>query len=285
MKQKTIKKETFIEGIGVHLGQSSKVILKPAPVNSGIVFFNPKFPKEKIVLGKIIPERAIHASVLKGERLVISTIEHLMATISAFQIDNLLIEIHGIEIPILDGSAVPFVEIIESAGLKDQDMNKSFLTPRKKLVFEDLQSGRYLEILPAKDKDMNLYFDYTVNFKHHLVGTENLKDMFVFDYFKNNIAPARTFGFLEQLPFLRSQGLANGTSLGNTVVIGEEEFLNEPRFDNEFVRHKLLDLIGDLALLGKNLAGSVNAKRTGHNFNRLVVKDYVNNPNNWILIQ
>jgi UDP-3-O-[3-hydroxymyristoyl] N-acetylglucosamine deacetylase len=284
VKQRTINKEVSIEGIGVHLGQSSRITLKSAEINSGIIFFNPKFPKEKIVLGKIIPEQAIHASVLKGERLVISTIEHLMACVAAFQIDNLLIEIDGIEVPILDGSAISFVEIIESVGIKEQDANKKFLTPRKKLVFEDEESGRFIEILPAKNDDTNFYFDYTVDFKHHLVGIGNLKDTFSLNYFKNNIAPARTFGFLEQLPFLRSQGLAKGTSLGNTVVIGEEEFLNEPRFDDEFVRHKLLDLIGDLALLGKSLAGTVNAKRTGHNFNRLVIQDYINNPDNWILI-
>ena len=122
------------------------------------------------------------------------------------------------------------------------------------------------------------------DFKHPLVGKSFLKGRLSLSYFKNEIAPARTFGFLEQLPFLRSQGLAKGTSLGNTVVIGEEEFLNQPRFKNEFVRHKLLDLIGDLALLGRNLAGTINAKKTGHNFNRLITQDYIKNPENWKLI-
>ncbi|MFH1461916.1 MAG: UDP-3-O-acyl-N-acetylglucosamine deacetylase [bacterium] len=290
MKQKTIKKEISFEGIGVHIGQPSKVILRPADADTGIVFVNPRFPDEKIELGKIIPEQAIHATVLKGKTVVISTIEHLMATISAFQIDNLMIEVHGIEVPILDGSAISFVALIEEIGIEEQSEAKKFLTPSKPLIFEDKRSDRYLELLPAKidsktgEYDRNFYFDYMADFKHHLVGQGLLGGVFSLDYFKINIAPARTFGFLEQLPFLRSQGLARGTSLGNTVVIGEEEFLNEPRFEDEFVRHKLLDLIGDLALLGRNFAGRIDAKKTGHNFNRLVVKDYIEHPENWMLI-
>ena len=104
------------------------------------------------------------------------------------------------------------------------------------------------------------------------------------EFFSEHIAPARTFGFLDQLPFLRRHGLAKGTTLGNMVVIGEEEFLNDIRFEDEFVRHKFLDLLGDLALLGKNLAGSIKAQKTGHNFNRLVVRHYINNPDMWKLI-
>lgn len=290
MKQRTIRNEVFFEGIGVHIGQPSKVILFPAPIDTGIVFVNPRFPDEKIELGKIIPEQAIHASVLKGKTVVISTIEHLMAAISAFQIDNLVIEIHGIEIPILDGSALSFVELIDRVGIEEQPADKKFVTPCKSIVLEDKKSERYLELLPAqidsntREFDKKLYFDYMADFKHHLVGQGVLGGVFSLDYFKNNIAPARTFGFLEQLPYLRSQGLAKGTSLGNTVVIGEEEFLNKPRFEDEFVRHKFLDLIGDLALLGRNFAGRIDAKRTGHNFNRLVIKDYIEHPENWMLI-
>lgn len=290
MKQKTIKKDIVIQGVGVHLGQQSKVVLHPSPIDSGIVFFNPMFPGEKIELGKVIPEQAIHASVLKGKKLVISTIEHLMSAISAFQIDNLLIEINGIEVPILDGSAITFIDLIEQVGILEQYKEKKFLTPRKRLIFEDKKYDRFLELTPAKidtktnEYDKNLYFDYMADFKHPLVGKSFLKGQFSFSYFKDEIAPARTFGFLEQLPFLRGQGLAKGTSLGNTVVIGEEEFLNQPRFENEFIRHKFLDLIGDLALLGRSLAGTINAKKTGHNFNRLITQNYVENSGSWKLI-
>ena len=288
MLQITVADTIIFEGVGVHLGLPSKVILHPAPANSGIVFFNPMFPNENIKLGVIIPEEAIHASVLKASKLVISTIEHLMAAVSAFGIDNLLIEVHGIEIPILDGSSLNFIDLIRRVGFRELGVPKKFLTPTKPLFFDDSQNDRYLELLPATQGDngidTSLYFDYFSEFKHPLIGRGSLSGIMSTNYFITEIAAARTFGFLEQLPFLRSKGLAKGTSLGNTVVIGEEEFLNEPRFKDEFVRHKFLDLIGDLALLGENLAGTVKARKTGHSLNRLVVADYINNPGNLKLI-
>lgn len=288
MLQITVADKVIFNGVGVHLGLSSKVILHPAPADHGIVFFNPMFPNDKIRLGSVIPEEAIHASVLKSSKLVISTIEHLMASVSAFGIDNLLIEVQGIEVPILDGSSLGFINAISKVGFKSLDVEKQKLTPIKPLIFNDEKNDRFLELLPAVKKssgyDHSLYFDYFAEFKHPLIGKGELKGEMSQDYFIREIAGARTFGFLEQLPFLRSKGLAKGTSLGNTVVIGEAEFLNEPRFKDEFVRHKFLDLVGDLALLGKNLAGTLRARKTGHSFNRLVIADYINNPQNWTLI-
>ncbi|MCK4651325.1 UDP-3-O-[3-hydroxymyristoyl] N-acetylglucosamine deacetylase [Candidatus Babeliales bacterium] len=290
MKQRTLNNKICFEGVGVHLGLSSSIILNPAPADSGIIFVNSKFPKEKIKIGNIIPQVAMHASVIKSENWMLSTVEHLMATINAFGIDNLLIEVDGFEIPILDGSALSFAYEIECVGLKEQDNPKKFLTPKKVLEFKDQKDDRYIKIIPARffndinSYDTNLYFDYLADFAHPLVRQNRLHGIMSADYFIENIAPARTFGFLEQLPFLRRHGLAKGTTLGNTVVIGEEEFLNDRRFKDEFVRHKFLDLIGDLALLGKNLIGTVNAKKTGHNFNRLVIEHYINNPDMWMLI-
>ena len=289
MNQKTIKNEICFEGLGVHFGTKSKVILKPSSQDAGIVFVNPKFPLNKIELGKIIPELAMHASVIKHENLMISTVEHLMAAISSFGIDNLVIEVHGLEVPILDGSAAPFVYEIEKTGILEQCVKKTFLTPKEKISFED-KEGRSIEVLPAafsdtsNSYDTNLYFEYLADFQHPLVGKDSLAGVLDSEYFSCHIAAARTFGFLEQLPFLRRHGLAKGTTLGNTVVIGEEEFINNKRFENEFVRHKLLDLFGDLALLGKNLAGSIKAKKTGHSFNRLIVQHFVEHPEKWKLV-
>lgn len=288
MLQITIADEVVFRGVGVHLGLTSKLILHPAPANHGIVFINPMFPDNKLKLGSIIPQEAIHASVLKSSKLVISTIEHLMASISAFGIDNLLIELQGIEVPILDGSSLGFITAISKVGFKSLDVQKQLLTPVSPLIFNDKKNDRFLEILPALKKnsgyDLALYFDYFAEFKHPLIGKGRLTGEMTKDYFIKNIAAARTFGFLDELPFLRSKGLAKGTTLGNTVVIGESEFLNKPRFKDEFIRHKFLDLVGDLALLGKNLAGTLRARKTGHSFNRLVVADYINNPENWMLI-
>lgn len=290
MKQKTIKKEICFQGIGVHSGIASRVIIRPAKCNFGIVFINKAFLDVKIELGKIVPEQAMHASVLKKNSFLISTTEHLMAAIASLRIDNLEIEIEGLEVPILDGSALGFVQGILGVGVIEQENEKNFLTPVQDLEFKD-QDGRFLKLSPAEFiaksnvYDSNFYFDYIADFNHPLLGQSSISGILSKEFFVKEIAPARTFGFLDQLPFLKRHGLAKGTTLGNTVVIGEEEFLNIPRFENEFVRHKLLDLLGDLALLGKNLAGTIKAQKTGHAFNRLVIQHYIENPCKWKLIE
>ena len=288
MKQKTIKKEVCFNGVGVHSGIESSIILKPSQINSGIIFVNVAFPMENIKIGKVIPEVAMHASVIKNSKWFISTIEHLMSAVSALGVDNLIIEVKMPEIPILDGSALSFIDGIKEVGLEEQEELKKFLTPIKEIKFED-KEGRFLQIEPARcnknlEFDKNLYFEYQADFEHPLIGKSCLNGVLSEVFFIEQIAPARTFGFLEKLPFLRKHGLAKGTTLGNTVVIGEEEFLNERRFEDEFIRHKVLDLFGDLALLGKNLAGKIIAKKTGHSFNRLAVEHYIKNPGMWKLI-
>lgn len=277
--QKTIKRKIFLEGVGVHTGERSTVTLIPSNANSGIVFQNKELPDDAIKIGSVVPEHAMHATVLKGQRWAVSTIEHLMAAIHGLEIDNLLIEIDGFELPILDGSSLPFVQAIQATGLVEQDQPKLFLTPKKKLRLQE--DDRFIEILPASPDNTNLNLKYSVSFKHPLVRDTSITGTLTPHFFTREIAPARTFGFLEQLPLLRKHGLAKGTTLGNTVVVGEESFLNSRRFTNEFIRHKLLDLIGDLALLGKALAGAVIAHKTGHSFTRKVIAHYVQNPDDF----
>lgn len=278
--QKTIEKEIFLEGIGVHTGVRATVLLKPCEPNTGITIVNKQIPDKPIKIGTCIPEPTMHATVLKGAGWAISTIEHLFAALSSFGIDNILIEVEGPEIPILDGSALPFVQIIKNTGIIEQSEPKKYITPKKTIKFK--QDNRFLEITPTYDGAKNLTFDYTIEFEHPLVQGSQLSGTVSEDFFAREVAPARTFGFLEQLPFLRKHGLAKGTTLGNTVVVGDDIFLNNLRFPDEFIRHKILDLIGDLALLGKNLIGNVKAHKTGHNFNRKVVEHFIKNPNQWI---
>lgn len=287
-KQKTLKQPIVFEGIGVHTGLPAMVTLFPCEANTGLIIRNKAFPNEPINIGKFVPEHAMHATVVKQKSWFISTLEHLMAAIYVAEIDNLLIEIEGIEVPILDGSALPFIQKILDIGLCEQNMPKLFLTPKKFLKFEDAQ-GRFIEITPAQKQasgeyNTTLYVDYTAEFNHPLAGNSALQGAVACDFFVYEIAPARTFGFLEQLPYLRQHGLAKGTSLGNTVVIGQEELLNDMRIADECVRHKFLDLIGDLSLLGKNLIGSIKAHKTGHSFNRLVIDHYIKNPEQWELV-
>lgn len=286
-KQKTIKKIVCLEGVGVHSGKRSKVTFKPAAANTGIILQNQQFPDEKIKIGTIIPEVAIHATVVRQQNWGVSTIEHMMAAISALGIDNLIIDIFGVEIPILDGSALPFVQAFFETEIEECDCEKCFITPCEKLYFEEEE--RFIEIIPFEGNNvdaerMGLCFDHYVDFKHPLLGASNFSGVLDTSFFIREVAPARTFGFLSQLPMLRQHGLAKGTTLGNTVVVGEDEFLNSCRFENEFVRHKFLDLLGDLSLLGKNLVGTVKAKKTGHNFNHKVLEHFIKFPNKWKIL-
>lgn len=280
MNQKTLKREISFGGIGVHSGAQSSIALKPCDGNQGIIFIHTQIPNDPIIIGTVIPETALHATVIKGKSWAISTIEHLMAAIMYSGLDNVIIEVQGTEIPILDGSALSFVLGILQAGFQEQKEIKKFLTPKELLFITD-QSGRKIEITPNQNREFHL--EYSAEFEHQLIGTVQLSCTITEDYFAKSIAPARTFGFLEQLPFLRHHGLAKGTSLGNTVVIGRDEYLNEPRFPDECIRHKILDLLGDLSLLGKRLSGTVKAHKTGHAFNRLVTQHYVTHPDQWAL--
>jgi UDP-3-O-[3-hydroxymyristoyl] N-acetylglucosamine deacetylase len=317
LKQRTLKRDVIFEGIGVHSGVASCVILKPAPKDFGIVFANPLFPDSVFKIGSVIPEVAMQATVLKNDKWILSTTEHLLAAIIGVGLDNVLIQISGpgiesvtgpehhqkhnhhsehhhnhnpehhlVEIPIMDGSAVPFVHGILDCGFQEQDAAKKYLTPKQALKFEDSKSGRFIEIHPAQvnvdqNYSTNLNLSYTADFAHKLVGNSQLDCLLTQEFFANEIAPARTFGFLEQLPQMRKLGIAKGTSLGNTVVLSNEGFLNETRFEDECIRHKVLDLIGDLSLLGLPLTGKVIAAKTGHSFNREVIVHYISNPDLW----
>lgn len=287
-KQRTIKTSIILDGIGVHSGLNSSIVLKPADINFGIVIESSRFPAQGLKIGEVVPLNAQYATIIKSETWSVSTIEHLMAAIIGLGIDNLLIQIDGFETPILDGSSKLFVEAILRVGIQEQKSEKKFITPKKIISFSEEKHNRFLEIIPAKKDsnsfDKNLYLNYQADFDHPLLRAGIIKGVFSEKFFINELASARTFGFLEQLPALKKNGLAMGASLDNTVVIGESGFLNSPRFEDEFVRHKLLDLIGDLALLGKQIVGTINGKRTGHNFNRLVVEHYLNNPTEWEII-
>lgn len=283
VKQKTLAREISFSGIGVHSGKPSSVLLKPSLPNNGIRIEN-KAHNLSFVVGTVVPLAAMHATVISYEGWNISTVEHLMAALGYLDIDNVDVVIEGEEVPILDGSSLPFAQGIESAGLVEQDAAKIYITPKMPLVFQD-EEGRVIKMNPAQQKegtwDTSLHLSYTASFNHPLIGTRTFHEVIDKNLFTRSIAPARTFGFLSQLPFLRKHGLSQASSLGNTVVIGDHEFLNDERIQDEWARHKMLDLLGDLALLGKRLAGTVVAEKTGHSFNRLVIEHYKNYPNEW----
>lgn len=282
--QRTLKHEVIFEGIGIHSGQPAKIVLRPAEPNTGIIFSNVQFPDHVFKIGSVIPEVAMLATVLKNDKWVLSTTEHLLAAILGIGLDNVLIQVYGVEIPIMDGSASSFVQEIQRCGLQVQNEPKKYLTPKEVLKFEDIKTGRFIHIYPAQNNFTALLMNYTGEFTNKLVGNANFECTLTNEFFAQNIAPARTFGFLEQLPQMRKMGVAKGTSLGNTLVLSNEGFLNEPRFQDECIRHKVLDLIGDLGLLGLPIVGKVIAAKTGHSFNREVVVHYISNPDLWEVI-
>jgi UDP-3-O-[3-hydroxymyristoyl] N-acetylglucosamine deacetylase len=293
IKQRTLRAEVSFSGVGVHCGILSHLLVKPAAENTGIIIQKAGETHKKIHIGKLVPEPVQYATVLQCEDWQVSTIEHVMAALIILGVDNAIIELDGQEFPILDGSSLPFVEAMLKVGFVEQNMRKYFLTPKNTLYFKDEKEGREISVSPAlrgddSKMDTSLYVEYMANFDHPalkepctiqcvLSGQDTQAIV-------SQIVPARTFGFLEQLPFLKKMGLAKGASLENTVVLNNDGYVNERRFDDECVRHKLLDLIGDLALVGHSIAGRIRAVRTGHNFNRKVVEHYVKNPDQWVLV-
>ena len=283
--EKTLAQKVILEGIGVHSGSFSSLCISPAPVGTGIVFKNSLFPdaSEYLKVGQVVPEAAMHATVVKARSWSLSTIEHLMAACSFLDLDNLYIEITGFEVPILDGSALQFLQAFERAGIVNQESKKFYLTP-KETVFINDEKGRSIELIPHQNTDdYRLLVEYVADFNHPMVGSLGFKGQITNSFFEDEVAPARTFGFLEQLSYLRAHKLAQGSTLGNTAVMGDEAFLNDLRFKDECVRHKVLDLLGDLALLGHKLVGTIKAVRTGHSFNRLVIAHYLEHPEAWRL--
>lgn len=285
--QQTLKNKVSFSGIGVHSGLACSVTVWPAERDTGIVFRNAGCGSQKIVIGTVVPEAAMHATVIKSESWFVSTIEHLMASLYALHVDNAVVEVDGVEIPILDGSALIFVHEMLAAGIDSVGGEVLYLTPRHTLTLTD-STGRSINIVPFEKEnlvagqDPNLTVAYSAGFEHPLTGPTSWQGRIDPDVFVTQIAPARTFGFLEQLPMLRKHQLAQGSSVSNTVVIGSEP-INEVRFPDECVRHKVLDLIGDLSLVGGPLVGTVIAHKTSHNFNRLVVEHKLGNPGQWVM--
>lgn len=255
----TLRTPVSIEGIGLHTGHRAIVHFRPAPEDHGIVFHRRDFPRLPI---PVRPESAMafdHATTLGVGTIQISTVEHTLSAAYALGIDNLDIEIEGPEVPILDGSALPFVRLFQAAGLERQRRHVRPITVAAPI--DIVRGDKRISIRPAA----TLTICYAIDFPHRAIGGQKLTVEVTPETYAANIAPARTFGFLQELDYLRQKGLARGGSLHNAVVLDEENILSGPlRFPDEFVRHKILDLLGDLALLGRPLQGRIEAHRAGH---------------------
>ena len=264
MKQRTLQKPVEVVGIGLHKGVPVKLKLEPMIENSGIIFYR----SDKGVSIPLKPENVVDtkmATVIGKEGAVISTIEHLMSAIYAFGIDNLRIIVDNDEIPILDGSAISFVMMIKEAGIKELNAPKKFLKITKEVEIKD--NEKFAKLSPCK----KIGFDFEINFDHPVIGREVYNFDFSTKNYINEIARARTFGFLKEVQYLRSIGLALGGSLENAIVLDDKGILNDNlRFPDEFVRHKILDAIGDMSLFGANFIGRYSAFASGHHLNHLL---------------
>ena len=258
--QQTVASSAVVSGIGVHTGVKVNLRLSPAPANTGIVFKRTDlegFPIEARVRNV---ERVSYATTLMRKGVLISTTEHLLSALSALQVDNATVEIDNLELPIIDGSSLPFVRLIHEAGIKQQRARRKYIKILK--AVEVVDGGKRMAVYPAE----SFVITYRILFPHPLIGEQIREYVPGEASYEREIAPARTFGFMEELEGLRKMGLIRGGSLENAVVLTKDGVANPEglRFPDEFCRHKMLDLIGDLALLGHPLIGHVLADRAGH---------------------
>ncbi len=267
--QRTLQTVATCEGIGLHTGQSVRLCLRPAPANSGVVFKRVDLPAAPTIEAK--PANIVdvhHATTIGKGGVKVRTIEHLMAAFAGMGLDNVLVELHGEEVPVMDGSAAPFVEIIQKAGLRRQMVPRTYLKVKERLVVE--AERRSIQIVPSE----RLQVIYTMRFDHPLLGEQSVAFDISRDTFIREIAGCRTFGFLKDVEELRRRNLALGGSFDNAVVIGDGGVVNgDLRFRDELVRHKVLDLLGDLYLLGKPVLGTVIAHSAGHLLHTRLVQE------------
>ena len=262
MKQTTIARRVETVGIGLHKGEPIRLILEPLDANSGIILHR----EDLGISFKAEPKNVINtqmATVVGNEKGFISTIEHLMAAVNGYGIDNIRISVDANEIPVMDGSAISFCMLLDEAGIRHLDAGKKVILVRREV--EVIEGSKFVRTSPSR----NPKFDYTIKFDHPVIGEQRYVLEFSKSSFVKNIARARTFGFLKDLQRLQAQNLALGASLDNAVAIDDTHILNPEglRFENEFVRHKILDAVGDLSLLGAPLLGDYTAFAGSHDLN------------------
>ncbi len=277
--QRTIKNEVSFEGIGLHTGRHARVTLKPAARDNGITFIrSDKNTVIKAHVGSVID--TAFATTIGHDGAKIRTVEHIMAALAGLGIDNILIDVDGPEIPILDGSSTELISIILKAGIAKQGKKRPYLRIKRPVIFDDGNSK--VAALPYEGRRIT----YSIFFSHYGFGEQRLSIEINEETFAREIAPARTFGFLKDIEYLRTNGLAKGGSLENAIILGENGVLNSSglRFKDKFVRHKVLDSIGDLAILGFPIYGHIIANKSGHSTNIKFLKKLLAFPEAWDLI-
>jgi len=276
--RRTLKQPVGCTGIGLHSGKPVRLRLTPAPAGHGIRFLRADVGVEiPANLGHL--SRQDHATTLSRDGVSVDTVEHLLSALFALGVDDVLVEVDGPEIPILDGSSAPFVILIHEAGLRPHHVGRQHLKVLKPV--EVVRGGKWARLVPAEHFEIS----YDIGFDHPLLRHQAASLRITPRVFAEGVAPARTFGFLREVETLRRHGLALGGSLENAIVIGESGVLNTKlRFEDEFVRHKILDAIGDLALLGHPLVGRLEASKAGHALHAAVAQKLLATDDAWALV-
>ena len=277
-KQRTVAGLINCSGVGIHSGKKVNLTIKPAPINHGIKFKRIDLPDSPSISAHftMVVDTSL-ATVIGYNGFIVSTIEHLMATFAGLSIDNALVEIDGYEMPIMDGSAEVFTSSIMAAGIKEQAGQRCFFVVKEPIELKE--NGKFVGIYPESSFKITCDIDYD----HPLVKKQSYTIELCEEVFEHEICRARTFGFLHEYEEMKSFGLARGCSLDNVVVIDKENILNKDglRYKDEFVRHKLLDCIGDFALLGMPVLGHIKVSTSGHFFNHAFLKKFFAQKESW----
>ena len=279
--QQTLAAAVTCSGVGLHSGQSATITLRPAPPDTGVVFVSQHRDGETYLSASIqyrVPTELCTA--ISGNGLQVQTIEHLLAALCGLQVDNVFVDVTATEVPVMDGSAAPFVRLIQATGIVEQDRKQPFV--KIMAPIEVVDGARRVRIEPSSTPRIT----YSIHYDHPLIKTQTYVHDCSVNAFENEIAEARTFGFLHEVQALWARGLGKGGTLENTVVLSQDSIVNESglRFADEFVRHKVLDLIGDFSLLGMSFIGHIVAERSGHALHTRLVQQILQQPEKWMLL-
>ena len=283
IKQRTLKNIIRATGVGLHTGEKVYLTLRPAPVDTGIIF--QRVDLDPVVTVAACPENVGDtrlSTTLEQDGVKISTVEHLMSAFAGLGIDNAFVELSAPEVPIMDGSAGPFVFLLQSAGILEQEKLKQFMRIRKSLMVED--DDKWVKFEPFNGFKVS----FAIDFDHPIL--QNSTQIATVDFsttsFVKEVSRARTFGFMDDLEALRNAGLAQGGSFDNAIVMDSFHILNDDglRYDDEFVKHKVLDAIGDLYLLGYPLIGAFSAHKSGHALNNKLLRKLLIDESAWELV-
>jgi len=279
MREQTIASPVEFSGVGLHTGENAALRILPAPAGKGIVFRRVDLDNFELRADVASVARVAYATTLMSRGVWISTVEHLLSALYGVGIDNAYVELDNFEVPILDGSALPYTEAITRVGVVQQKKLRNYIRIIKEFVLKDGQ--KTLGIYPSE----TFSIQYDINFPHPLIGKQSLEVEFTGTNYADLIGPARTFGFYDDVEKLQAHGLIRGGSLENSIVLTETVMLNDTslRFQDEFVRHKILDLLGDFALIGQPVLGRLVADRAGHALHTRFVAGLLDSTDHWVI--